>query len=142
MKTLAIIMALTLSQTGFRSAAETQALTRAAPGVMEFTPSASLKLLGLSGFRVTVCAESGQTLSGAGTLSIYMLDELSGLVTRNPGLDMSVTASGNRCQTFPDLVVAGSRGDGWMIAAATGITVSGGTTVTVRYRGYAAKGDQ
>jgi hypothetical protein len=93
----------------------------------------------LAGFRIMVCAGASQTLSGAGTLQAYLLDEKSGLVARNPSLDMSVTSSGVRCQAFPDFVVAGSKVEGRVIFAANGVTVSAGTTVTVYYRGYAPR---
>jgi hypothetical protein len=127
--------------TGDRYAQEAQALTRAAPTEASFTLTASMSTFRLTGFRVMVCADAGQTLSGAGTLQAYLLDEKSGLVARNNDLDLSVDEAGDRCQAFPDFAVAGSRAEGRVIFAATGVTVSGGT-VTVFYRGYAAKGDQ
>lgn len=119
---------------------ETQALTRATPTVADFTITVgtligkSLWLMEMAGFRVSVCATSGQTLSGAGTLQAWLLDERSGLVMRNPGLDMAISASGTRCQVFPDIrsVMVSS---GRVIYAASGVTVSGGATVDVQILG-------
>lgn len=141
MKYLAFTLALLVSQLGGRYASESQALTRAAPAPAEFTTTASLGVDGLVGFRISVCAEATRTLSGAGTLQAYLLDEHTGLVQRNNDLDLSVDASGVRCQAFPDFGVHGSRAEGRVIFAANGVTVSGGSTVTVRYTGYSSKGD-
>src|SRR5512134_3082044 len=49
--------------------------------------------------RVRLCAASGQTLSGAGTLAVYVRDETDGLWARVAALDKTVpaSASGLRC---------------------------------------------
>jgi hypothetical protein len=84
-------------------------------------------------FRLMICAASGQTLSGAGTMQAYYCDAVSNLCYRDTGLDQTVTASGVRCATFPDFNV------GYVTAqqdtvefVASGVTVSGGAALTER----------
>ena len=121
-------------------AQEAQSTTRSAPALADFTTTSgssigkSLDLANLLGFRVMVCAESGQTLSGAGNLRAYLLDLRDGLVKRNPSIDLAVTASSVRCQVFPDQEVLIPYD--LVMYAADGVTVSGGTTVTVQLRGW------
>lgn len=52
-----------------------------------------------SGVRVRLCADSGQTLSGAGTLDVYFFDEDDSLWALVPSLAITVPAgaSGDRC---------------------------------------------
>lgn len=113
-----------------RKWSESQALTRAAPTLT----TEGLDLSDIAGFRVTVCAASGQTLAGAGALQAYVYDNDLALWTRNPSLDITISTAGARCLTFADIqtVVATGRG----LFAATGVTVSGGTTVTVQMKAW------
>jgi hypothetical protein len=108
------------------SVTETQDLTRAAPT----TAAEGQALSAAKGLRVTVCAAAGQTLSGAGTLRAWYYGAVWG---RNSALDQAVpaAAAGVRCWTFPDLQVHVRAGR--VLFAADSVTVSGGTTVTVRY---------
>lgn len=93
--------------------------------------SEGMSLGGVRGFRVSVCAQVGQTLSGTGTLLAYWYDSVAALWMRNPALDWSVTATGVRCQVFPDQrVVAASAGR--VFYATSALTVSGGTTAATR----------
>lgn len=121
-------------------AEENQALTRAAPAASEFTVTSgstigkSLSLIDIEGFRVSVCAEATRTLSGAGNLRAYLLDERSGEVQRNPALDLAVSASSVKCMVFPDMETMVATGR--LIYAADSVTVSAGTTVDVRIRGW------
>lgn len=93
-------------------------------------PSTSLEgmsLSGVSGYRLTVCAASGQTLSGAGSMQSYAWNSAEQLWARDPGLDQNVTASGKQCQTFPDFKT-GLQYDRVRFVA-SGVTVSGGSTL-------------
>lgn len=116
-----------------RSLSESQALTRAAPTAS----SDGMALDNLAGYRVSVCAESGQTLSGSGNLRAYLYHGDVGLWMRNPALDLAVSVSGARCQVFPDIEPAAREiGENHRVLyAADTVGVSGGTTVTVRIDG-------
>ena len=105
---------------------EAQALSRAAPTLS----TEGVSLGSARGLRVTLCAASGQTLSGAGALRAYYSP--SGTIwSRNSGLDLAVPgdAAGKACWTFPDVEVLVRTGR--VLFAADGVTVSGGTTVTL-----------
>lgn len=119
---------------GFAAAAvppsfsESQSLTRAAPAAA----TEGMSLTGVSGYRVSVCATAGNTLSGAGFIDIYGYNPVTGLWGIAPQLRVPVTAT-IRCQNVADFGVDSlGRMSGWrVLPAANGITVSGGTTVTV-----------
>lgn len=116
-----------------------QILTAAAPSAS----TDGMDSTGIKGYRVTLCATSGNTLSGAGTLHAYYFSvPAGGLWTRNPGLDLPVTVTATscagaacRCQTFPDLE-AQSKIKGRVKWATSAVTVSGGTTVDVNVEGW------
>ena len=85
------------------------------------------------GITVTVCADSGQTLSGAGTLTAYNRDESIALWATVPDFNLTVSSSARRCQSF-----AGFNVDvpvGRVTWVPTGVTVSGGG-VTVYISGW------
>lgn len=115
---------------------EAQATTRAAtpltdaPAVGEY-----LNLDGLYGFRVCIHADSGQTLSGAGSLRAWVYDHGLSRWIANPGSDLTVSANsaGKRDACFNDQLV-GVR-VGRVFYATDGVTVSGGS-VTVRITGW------
>lgn len=109
---------------------ESQALTRAAPSAA----TEGMLLTRVAGYRVSICAASGQTLSGAGSLQAYYFDPAREVWIRNPTLDRSVTVSGSRCQAFPDATTLVRFGR--VLYATSSVTVSGGTTVTVRIDAY------
>lgn len=117
---------------------ETAPLTRTAPSAVpvDGTVGSGMKLTYVTGAWISVCAASGQTLSGAGTLDAYFFDPAAGLWMRNDDLDLSVTvtAATYRCQVWPDFAVSASKA-GYVLYATNGITVSGGTTVVVRVSG-------
>ena len=88
-----------------------QTATQTVPSPSTFSPTRpgsstlgnALDLSEVDGFRVTVCAyEDGGFLGGSGNLRAYLLDERTGLVWRNPSIDLAVTTTTNRCQVFPD----------------------------------------
>ncbi len=137
MKRLALLAAVALSTVALAVSApaasfyETTILTRAAPTLV----TEGMSIHGVPGYRVSVCAESGQTLSGTGYLRAYAWHPVAALWMRNPSLDYTVSATATRCQVFPDLQVA-AQPEGWRVLfAADTIAVSGGTTVTTRIDG-------
>jgi len=110
---------------------ESQILTRAAPTLA----TEGQALLDLSAITVVVSAELTRTLSGSGTLNAYLYDVDVGRWARCPGLDLTITISGVQDQAFPALLVAGAR-NSRVLWAASGVTVSGGTTVQISQLGY------
>jgi hypothetical protein len=87
-----------------------------------------LKLDNMQGYSVTACAASGQTLSGAGTLTAYVYDETVAVWSRIPELDLTVSGTPGRCITFLGVWVAAPRGR--VAYAPTGVTASS-VSVTV-----------
>jgi hypothetical protein len=85
------------------------------------------------GLAVTVCADSGQTLSGAGTLTAYIRDPSIALWAAAPALNVTVFSTARRCQTFSGFTVTVPRGR--ITWVPTGVTVSSGG-VTVYVSGY------
>lgn len=138
MKRLALILALAAASAviaaetdidgSMRIWTEAQALTRAAPTLV----TEGMSLRDIDGYRPAICADSGQTLSGAGTLTAYVWDVDLALWVKNPTLNLAVTNSAVRCQAFPDVEVRVPSGR--VLYAATGVTVSSGTC-TVRVKG-------
>ncbi len=113
---------------GFRPWTENQtAAGRTAPST---DATEGLSLDRVVAYQVTVCAETGRTLSGAGTLDAYWYNPTLLKWVKNPGLALSVTASAVRCMTFPQSTVGSPQGR--VLYAANGVTISGGTTVDVR----------
>jgi hypothetical protein len=114
---------------------ESQLLTRAAPTLA--TEGQALK--DLSSVTVIVEANTSQTLSGAGSLLAYIYDASPGAPAawvRMPAMDLSVSTSGVQRMAFPAVTVTGAR-NARLLYAASGVTVSSGTTVTVYQLGFA-----
>lgn len=133
MKRAAVILALAATAAAALPARyfyESQSTTRDAPTLA----TEGMGLHGVTGFRVSICAESGQTLSGTGNLRAYLYHTDAALWMRNPDLDLAVDASSVRCQAFPDMTTGTTVGHRVLFAADT-VGVSGGTTVTVRIDG-------
>lgn len=138
------------AQEGVRVARETTAgspATRANPTAASFTVSSgsgstfaygtAVELKNVTGIRVSVCVNGGN-LAGAGALRAYLLDDRTGLVKRNPALDLSISVTATSCQgsacpcqQFPDAYVPASRVGGQVLYAPDGVTISAGTGVTV-----------
>lgn len=131
-----------------RFASENQILTRAVPTSASFTASntdgtgKALDLGKLTAFRVSVCAESTRTLSGAGTLQAYLYDRKFAKVKRNPSLDLTISVTATscqgaacRCQVFPNLSTGNLTAGDVLLYATNGVTVSAGTTVDIEYVG-------
>jgi hypothetical protein len=82
------------------------------------------------GILVTVCADSGQTLSGAGTLTAYNRDPAVALWAVLPDMNLSPATATVRCISFAGLYVPVSKGR--VLWVPTGVTVSaGGVTVFI-----------
>lgn len=102
-------------------------------GTAPSTSTEGMLLGGVTGYRLTICAAGGQTLSGAGTMQAYAWNSAEGLWSRDLGLDQNVTASGKQCQTFPDFKVGLSYDRVRFVASA--VTVSGGSGLDVLLEG-------
>ncbi len=63
----------------------------------------------LKGFSVSAAADSGQTLSGSGSLQAYIYDDQAAAWVRVPDLDLSVTVSGGRYQGWMGYEVMAGR---------------------------------
>jgi hypothetical protein len=111
-------------------------LTRAAPTVI----TEGLSLEDSYAFRVSLSAESGQTLSGAGTLRAYIWDTDDAAWIRSPDLDLVIgaTHAGVRRVVWPDQEVMVPSGR--MLYACDGVTASGGTTATVTLKAWIGGG--
>lgn len=95
-----------------------------------FSLATSGGLMKNNGLSVTVCADSGQTLSGAGVLTAYGRDPSVALWAASPDLNLTVSSSARRCQTFMGFMV--TLPVGRITWVPTGVTVSsGGVTVYV-----------
>ena len=101
-------------------------------------PSSATDGMGLGGCvgaKLTICAASGQTLSGTGTMFAWLFKATAGggagLWARHQ-LDMAVpaAASGNRCFTFDDIALFTQIGDRLRYTAGS-VGVSGGSTLDV-----------
>jgi hypothetical protein len=91
-----------------------------------------MRMSSTKGYRVSVCAVSGQTLSGAGTLLAWRYNAARLLWERNKDLDRAVAVSGVRCAAFADTPVPAQIVSDRVLYAASGVTVSGGATINVR----------
>jgi hypothetical protein len=120
--------------TGISSWSESQALTRAAPST---SSTDGISLGGQRGaggapvkaFRLTACAVSGQAITG-GTINFWVQDK-DGLWAINPTLAQTLSSTGQRCQVVGgdwEVLVPNGR----FLPAASSVTVSGGTTVTLK----------
>lgn len=112
---------------------EAQALTRSAPTASCLAASSpeGVDWRGVRGFYVRLEADSGQTLSGAGSLRAWRYDFGEGAWVRVPELDLTVPAgaSGLRRYGFGERSTVVRTG--CVLYAADSVTVSGGT-LTVR----------
>lgn len=92
--------------------------------------SDGVSLVGVSGWRVILSADDTRTLSGAGTLKVWLYSAELGRWVYNPQLDFPVETSGVRDLVFPDQVVTVPGGR--LYVEADTVTVSAGAlTVTV-----------
>ncbi len=112
---------------------EAQALTRAAPtaSCLAATSPEGADWRNVRGFNVTLEADTGQTLSGAGNLRAWRYDFILAAWVRVPELDLTVPAgaSGLRRYGWGDRTTEVRTG--CVLYAADSVTVSGGA-LTVR----------
>ena len=87
-----------------------------------------VSLSGVGGVTVTVCAASGQTLSGAGTLTAYVWNEATSTWANAPDYNLTVTGTTVRCQNFAPFWVADTHG---RIAWVTTTVTASSNDVTV-----------
>lgn len=107
-------------------------------GLSAAAPSAAtdgIPLTGLKSVQITVSADSGQTLSGAGTIRVYLYDSTLGRWARCPELDMSVSTASVRDLAFAALSMDGERSGARAAFVPNSVTVSSGTTVRVHVFG-------
>lgn len=121
--------------TGTRSGKETQATTRAAPTT---DATDGISCTDLSELVIVLEADSGQTLSGAGTLDCYVYDTAWAAWVLVPDAAKSVpaSASGLRRIGFAVLDIPSARGR--IMYAANSVTVSSGS-VTVYLNAFDSK---
>lgn len=111
----------------------TQNLTGSAPSAT----TDGYSLGDLVTYQMSVCAQSGATLSGAGTLQAYVYSSAQAAWTRSPALDLTVNVSAAtaQCQAWLNLPVYVHSGRIKYVPNA--VTVSAGTTVSVALEGTA-----
>lgn len=116
-----------LAQVKNASWSESQALTRAAPTT---SSTDGIALKNVTSWRLVVCAASGQALTG-GDVTIWVQTQ-DGLWADTPRLTalLVVTSTSQRCQSLGEFPVGVNWGR--LLPASHGITVSGGTTVTMK----------
>lgn len=118
---------------------EPQTLTREIPSTnpvsLPVTSSKPLLLTGFTRYRLTVCPETGYSLTGVGTIRLYVfVQNVGGTVGKwgyRPELDQNITVSNavDKCQTF-GLEIDVRKG--YLLPCTIGVGVTGGTTVTIR----------
>lgn len=111
---------------GLASWSESQALSRAAPTT---SSTDGIALKGVVGYRLSVCAATSQAITGGSI--IFWVQDADGLWGDNPTLKQTLTSTGQRCQVVGgdwEPLVRGGR----FLPATSSVTVSGGTTVTVK----------
>lgn len=116
----------------------TSPVTRTVPTIALVGRSAGLNLsnpqlpanqTGVAGVAVTICAPSGNTLAGAGTVEFYVFDSALPEWSLWSDGSKAVTATGVRCQTFDGIWIPVARGR--VFAQAKGVTFTGGGSTGV-----------
>lgn len=90
----------------------------------------------VTAYRLSICAWSGQTLSGAGTMRGVWGDSVHSLPIRNADLDATIDSSANgvQCETWNDILVPAQTPEpDYAFFYPNGVTVSGvdGGPITV-----------
>ena len=110
---------------GSRSVKKTMATTGSAPTLADDGIAIDVA----TGFSVFAEADSGQTLTGTGSLFCYVYDRVFAAWIRAPALDMTISnVSGQRRLAFPSLEVFARRGRIVYITNALAVS-SGSVTV-------------
>lgn len=105
-----------------------QNLTASAPAT---GADAGIDLKGVTGWRLIICAPAAQAPTGGGVK--VWIRAADGLWADTPKLDalLTVSSTGDRCQSFGEYPVAVSTG--WLYVTLNGLTLSGaGTQANVR----------
>lgn len=100
-------------------------------------PSAAtdgMSLSGVASWRVQICSPTGTTLSGAGTVRIYIYNPDSALWSENIEHRKSQTVSGERCSAFGDFLVGPALHGYRLKIVLNGVTASGSTNGNVDVR--------
>lgn len=97
--------------------------------------TAGIPLTSLKSIQVAVSADSGATLSGAGTLQAYFYDATFARWARVPALDLAVSTASVRDLAFESFAVTGERSGARIAFVPAAVTVSAGTTVRVHILG-------
>lgn len=119
-----------LSQSAVGPAAATTQTANSAAGNIPTAAGDGVPLEGVTGVRVILSAAAGQTLSGAGTVRLWLYDSSLARWVRGR-IDYAVDLGSVRDLVFPDEVVRVPRGR--IYAEAISVTVSGGAlTVTIQ----------
>lgn len=122
-------MAMVLIDGSGRTYSEDQGGTGTAP-----TTSATdgMPAIGLTSYEVMLVADSGQTLSGAGTVDCYEFDEPHAVWVLKPSMVMTVpaSASGKRRILLDSINVNGGRGR--IKHVTNGVTISSGSVTLVQ----------
>jgi hypothetical protein len=94
-----------------RFASEVQIASRANPTTSTFTSNATpaMALGNTCGFRVSLCAPDGGTLTG-GTLKAWLYNERMLAPQRNTDLDLTVGTPSAACRVWPDQTVTSKQG--------------------------------
>lgn len=109
-----------------------QPLTRPAPVGVPTDPQSfpvpPMSLDSTARYRVTVCAEAGATLTGAGSIRLWLYHPRAQAWGFNASHDLTVTTTGARCQSWGRGVDVSF---GFLQPASVAVGVSAGTTVTL-----------
>jgi hypothetical protein len=130
-------MAITWTATGTRSAKAVCTTGTESPPADGLTPAegTGATFSDAMGYHVVVEADSGQTLSGAGSLRAYVWNPFSGVWGRTPNLDLATTTAGVRGLALGNLAVFAPRGR--IAFVPNGVTFSaGGLTVYINVSFY------
>lgn len=106
------------------------------PGVGSTNPGDGLVLGNNFAVTITVYANPGFVLSGAGSLKSWIYNPYQATWTRCPDLDVDLTSSETfNARTIPSFTIP-SRNGGLVNWFASGVTVSGGSDILVRLDGF------
>lgn len=111
-----------------------QSTQAAAGGSAPSTFTDGVALAGVVSYKLSVCAVTGQTLSGAGDIIVWGYSYTTGLWATAPLLTLEVTSSGTRCYTSGDIEVVAPFGRVYFQTSS--VTVSGGTNVVITFEGW------
>lgn len=137
MKKLAVVLAVAVLPTlASATCTWTQSLTTQEGTVVCTTANESAPTTALQGWQMNlcpkgvslfICADSGQTLSGSGTVKVYLYNAVAQLWGETPDLALSPTVASARCQGFTGLWTVVPAGRIAAVPVSVGVS-SGGFT--------------